>query len=111
MLGKTVYFFLAYCFLHFICQARASSVATVHDEAGFVSALKTGVEIIVVKEHLDLFCARPEAFDLKQAEKDCDSPFLPYDLRILRPSTRAIVVRSMGLSSVSWAHAGSSANA
>lgn len=97
MRGKPVYVSVVWCLLQLICHASASSVATVHDEASFVSALRRGVEIIVVKDHLDLFCDRPDGFDLKQPDKDCESPFLPNDLTILPPSTRAIVVRSMGL--------------
>jgi hypothetical protein len=65
-----------------------SQIRFVDDEEAFISAVKSGSAIIVVRQHLDLWCAR----DYFGAGKQCDSTDYPRDLGIAA-SIRAIVVR------------------
>jgi hypothetical protein len=84
------------CALQYLVMASAASnqtstVRQVENEASFVAALKDGVQIIVVKQHLDLFCAREVADNA-----DCKPTALPYE-QLVADSTRAIVVRTAAL--------------
>jgi hypothetical protein len=94
-----IFRFWPFLLLPFASRAAESLVRHVDDEASFVSALKSGVEIIVVKNHLDLFCERYEGrkdqlnpISGKNRDKNCDSTDLPAD-QLIADSTRAIVVR------------------
>jgi hypothetical protein len=94
----TLLLFCTCCALqHFLVASAApganSFVRHVKDEASFVAALKDGVQVIVVKQHLDLFCDRTLGKAISPAgNPNCPPTALPF-AQMVAASTRAIVVR------------------
>jgi hypothetical protein len=89
-------FCTCYALQHFLVASAApgakSFVRHVKDEASFVAALKDGVQVIVVKQHLDLFCDRALGDNPPQGNPNCPPNALPFE-QMVAASTRAIVVR------------------
>jgi hypothetical protein len=90
-------FCTCYALQHFLVASAApgakSFVRHVRDEASFVNALKDGVQVIVVKQHLDLFCDRSLGERISAAgNPNCPPNALPFE-QMVAASTRAIVVR------------------
>jgi predicted metal-binding protein len=87
-------FYTCYALQHLVLALAApgakSFVRHVKDEASFVAALKDGVQVIVVKQHLDLFCDR--SLESYSGQGDCPPNALPFE-QMVAASTRAIVVR------------------